>query len=302
MSWFYLALLAPFLFAVVNLIDDNMLRFVYKGPHLATALTGLFGALPLVSLLFLDTKPTPSNLLVLMVLAGFLTTIYYFFYFRSLELESPSIVISMLSLVPATVPILSYFFLDERLTSIQIVGFLLVLLASLGLALTEVKKFTFSKALIPVLVVVLILDIVSILTKYVYSQADFYTAYMYFAAGMGLGGIYFPLIMYYEKTEHDFSVLKTKLHKTIPLLIFVELLGILSEFILNLAISRGPVSLVKAIEGSQPLFVLAIALILYPFYPKFFREAEESKSLKKFILMGIVVAGLAIISITSKSA
>lgn len=296
MSWFYLALIAPLLFATVVLIDDNLLRFIYKGPYLATAISGIFGALPLLSLFFADTSSIKMPFAAMMLIAGFLTTIYYFFYFKSLERESPSVVIAMLSLVPATLPILAYFLLDERLYSIQIVGFSMVLLASLGLALTEVRKFKFSRALIPVLVVVSLLVIISLLTKYVYERADFYPAYMYFALGMGIGGVYFPLIMYFGKTKHDLSLLKRKLHKVIPLLIGVELIGIAAEFTSNLAISRGPVSLVRAIEGIQPMYMLLIALALYPFWPKHFREAAEGQLVKKLCLMSIIIIGLLLIS------
>ncbi len=296
MSWFYLALIAPLLFAVVSLIDDNLLRFVYKGPYLATAISGIFGALPLLSLFFVDTTPIQTPLAVTMLVAGFLTTLFYFFYFKSLQHESPSVVIAMLSLVPATLPILAYFILDERLTGIQIAGFVLVLIASLSLAVSGIRKFKISKALLPVLVAVVIADIISLLTKYVYSNADFYTAFMYLSAGIGIGGIYFPLIMYFDKTQHDLSILKRKLYKVIPLLIAVELLAIAAEFTSNLAVSRGPVSLVRAVEGIQPAFMLVIAVALYPFFPKHFREAIEGKLPKKFTLMFLIIVGLYLIS------
>lgn len=295
MSWFYLALLAPFIYAIVTLIDDNLLRFIYKGPYLASAASGIFGALPLISLLFLDASPIPFSLSGLMILAGFLTTLYYFFYFRSLELESPSIVIAIMSLVPATLPILAYFFLDERLTQIQLFGFSLVFIASFGLAITEVKKFKFSKALLPALVVVGLLDVIALLTKYVYDRTEFYPSFMYFSLGVGLGGLYFPLIMFFSRTKHDLSLLKKKIVKVIPLLILVELLGVLAEFITNLAISRGPVSLVSAVDGIQPLYILVIALLLYPLVPKHFREATEGKLVKKFSLMTVIVIGLYLI-------
>lgn len=296
MSWFYLALLAPLLFAIVVLIDDNLLRFIYRGPYLASAISGVFGALPLVSLFFVHNLSIQTPFAVIMVLAGFLTTLYYFFYFRCLERESPSIVIAMLSLVPATLPLLAYFLLDERLLGIQIVGFVLVLVASLGLALTSVRKFKFSRALLPVLVVVVLLDIISLLTKYVYEHVDFYPAYMYFAGGMGLGGVYFSLIIYFDKVKHDFSFIKRNVYKVVPLLIGVELIGIAAEFTSNLAISRGPVSLVRAIEGIQPMYILLIALALYPLWPKHFREAAEGKLAKKFAFMSVIVIGLLLIS------
>jgi len=298
MSWFYLALLAPLIYAVVNLIDDNLLRFVYKGPYLAAAVSGVFGALPLISLFFVNWTPISMSLAGLMLLAGFLTTIYYFFYFKSLAVESPSVVIAMLGLVPATLPILAYFYLDERLSAVQLIGFSIVLLASLGLAMTELKKFKFSAALVPVLIVVAILDVTSLLTKYVYERAEFYPAYMLFLVGLGLGGIYFGLIMLFDSKKHDLSVFKKSIHKLFVIFVMVELLAVAAEFTSSLAISRGAVSLVRVVEGIQPLYILLIALLLYPLSPKHFREAAEGKLIKKFSLMILIVAGLYLISTT----
>ena len=76
MSWFYLALLAPLLYAVVNLIDDNLLQHVYESPYVGTAISGIFGALPLISLLFLNSTGISKQLGGLALLAGFLTTLY----------------------------------------------------------------------------------------------------------------------------------------------------------------------------------------------------------------------------------
>src|SRR3989344_1494482 len=299
MSWFYLALLAPFLYAIVVLIDDNLLRSIYKGPYLAAASSGIFGAMPLISLLFVDWTPITTQQTILMLLAGFLTAVYYFFYFKSLDVESPSIVIAMLGLVPATLPILAYLFLSEKLTVAQIVGFTIVLNDSLLLAMSEVKKFKFSAALLPVVVVVTILDITSLLTKYVYDRTSFYSAFMCYSMGLGVGGIYFALIMFFDNIKHDLSVFKKSIHKLFVIFILVELIAVAAEFTSNLAISRGAVSLVRVVEGIQPMYMLLIALLLYPLSPKHFREAKEGQLAKKFTLMIIITIGLFIIGSSS---
>lgn len=298
MSWFLLALLAPLIYAFVNLIDDNLLRHIYKGPRLAAAVSGLFGAVPLVSLLWVGWTPIKTSLALMMLAAGVLTALYYYNYFKALERESPSVVVAMFSLIPATLPILAYFFVDERLSGLQLVGFLIILLASLALSLTDVRKFTFSKALVPVLWVVVFSDIVAILTKYVYDRAEFYPAFMFFAAGLGIGGLYFAFWVFVERAKQDMSLLKKKLRKLIPILITVELFGVAAEFTTNLAVSRGPVSLVNVLEGVQPIFVLLIAVLLYPIAPHLFREAAEGKLAKKFACMAIILVGLGVIALS----
>lgn len=298
MSWFYLALLAPLLYAVVNLLDDNLLQFVYKSPYIATFSAGIYGALPLLSLFFLDFRTIPTNLAIISVMAGFLTICYLFFYFKGLESDQPSIVSALFGMAPATIPFFAYFIVHERLSALQVVGFIIVLLASLGLAVTDFKKLKFSKAFLYITIAVVFMDAISIMTKYVYQKVDFYPAYMYFSVGMAIGGFTFLLLKLSDNKKQIKTIAKS-IKKLLPIFIVAELTGLAAEFTLNLAISRGPVSLVKVIEGIQPMFVLIIALVLYPFAPRFFREAEEGGAKRKFIYMGIIVAGLAVISLGS---
>jgi drug/metabolite transporter (DMT)-like permease len=300
MSWFYLALLAPFLYAIVNLLDDNLLQFVYKSPYLAAVSAGFYGSLPLLTRFFIKAHAIPTSLAVLSVSAGVLTLAYYFFYFKGLESDSPSIVVALFGLAPATIPFFAHFIVHEHLAAMEITGFVIVLLASLGLAVTDLKQLKFSKALIYVVIAVIFMDAVSLITKYVYQKADFYPAYLYFSAGMGLGGIGFFFLKFNDNKRAISGIAKT-IKKLLPVFIFAELMGLAAEFTLNLAISRGPVSLVKVIEAVQPMFVLLIALALYPLYPKYFREAKEGKLMRKFALMAVIIAGLVLIGIAARS-
>ncbi len=299
MSWFYLALLVPLISAVLNLLDDNLLQFVYKNTYLATASIGLFSTLPLLTWFFIDTHGIPASLALLSIVSGMLTLAFYHFYFRALESDTPSIVAALLALTPATLPFFAHFIVHERLLPLQIVGFIIVLLASLGLAVSNIRQFKFSKVLLYSGLAAFFMDIVSLTTKYTYQRVDFYPAYLYFCVGMGLAGLFFLFINFTEnkKVTHEIAAAVKRL---LPIIILTELLGIAAEFTLNLAISRGPVSLVKVIEGVQPMFVLLITLGLYPFWPKYFREAEEGGLAKKFVLMAVIIVGLGIIAIGTR--
>lgn len=294
MSWFYLALLSPLLYAITNFFDDNLLRSVYRGPYLATAFAGLFGTLPLLSLLFLSPGSISLHLGILAGLAGLLTVGYYFFYFRGLESDMPSVVIALFSLAPVTLPFFAHFLLHEQLGVAEIIGFILVLAASLALTSVNIKKFTFSKALVPVLMAVVLVDIVSLLTKYAYQQRAFYPVYMCFSVGMGVGGLLF-LSLKYSHNKANLVEIRHSIKKLAPIFFVTELINLGAEFTLNLAVSRGPVSLVRVIEGVQPIFVLLIALTLYPLSPRHFREAEAGHHLRKFALMAVIIIGLVVI-------
>jgi drug/metabolite transporter (DMT)-like permease len=296
MAWFYLAVLATLLYAIVTLLDDNLLAFVYKSPYVACVSVGFFGSLPLLSRFVLHAGGIPANLAVLSALAGFLTLGYYFFYFKGLQSDTPSVVIALFTLAPATIPFLAYFFVGERLNGLQIIGFAVVLAASLALAVQDLRHFKFSRALLYVGVGVMMLDALSIITKYVYERVDFYPAYLFFSLGMGLGGVFFYLIRLRDNSK-AIATIARKIKRLLPLFVIAEATGLSAELTLNLAISHGPVSLVKVVEGSQAMFVLVIALLLYPLAPQYFREAKEGFRLPKLALMLIAVVGLATISL-----
>lgn len=301
MSWFYLALLAPFLFAIVNLIDDNLLSFVYKDPFLATTFAGFFGALPLLSRFFIYASPLPLKYILLAEAAGLLTVMYYFFYFRGLESDSPSTVIALFSIATGLLPIFAYYLLGEKLFVQQILGFGIVLLASFGLAVGSLKSIKFSKAIIPVLLGAVFVDAAALLTKELYNSVPFYSGYIYFSLGMGAGGLGFYMLQA-RNNFHGIRRIKSRIKRVLPVLIVAEMIGLAAELTLNLAISRGPVSLVKIIEDVQPMFVLLITLVLYPISPRYFREAEEGGIARKLILMLLALTGLAVIGFSSQGA
>lgn len=290
MEWFYIALISPALFAVVNIIDDNLIRNVYKSPFFGAIISGFFAVIPLVSLFFVPFSIHSPFILLLGLSAGFLTTLYYFFYFKGLESEFPSVVIAILSLSPALVPFLAYFILGESLTVNQYVGFVLILGGSVAISTTDARRFKFSKALPSILFASILYALVAILGKTVYNSVDFWSGYMYFAMGMGIGALFLTLFFKEgRKFPREFS---EKFKKWILVFLLVELVGIAAEFTNNLAISKGPVSLVKVIEGIQPMYVLLFAILFYPLFPKYLREAIAGDKVKKILCIIGMLIGL----------
>lgn len=293
MSWLYLALLAPLLYAVVNLFDDNLLRHVYRSPTAATVVSGLFAVTPalIIASLGLNHDYLPPRLIALSLLCGFLTITGTYYYLRGLEIEDPSVVAALFTLTPAIVPFFAHYLVGERLSLQACVGFAIVIVAGFLYSLADIKKFKVSKALLLILLASGFYDAASLVGKYSYDRADFYSAYFYVSLGMGLAGVVFlALWQLYLKPATVKPFRWRRGVKLLPLLALVEFFGLAAMFISNKAISGGPVSLVLALENLQPLYVLLIAAGLYPFYPKFFREAE-SKNFAVKVLLCLALAG-----------
>jgi drug/metabolite transporter (DMT)-like permease len=294
MDWFYLALIAPAIWAIVNLIDDNLIRGVYRHPAFGTIISGLLALLPLLSLFFIDITIPSTTIIIAAVTAGFLAVCSWYFYFKSLLHDTPSVAISLWTLSPAFVPFLAYFFLGEVLTLNQYGGFALILFASLGIAAINVRKLKFSPALLLMFFASVLTATLSVILKYVYSQVDFWSGFILTSIGMGLGGIFFIIIT--KEGRNFFSDLYEK-RKWLWIFVILEVLNITAVLISNLAISKGPVSLVNVVGGIQPLYVLLFALALSPFFPAHLREATSSGKMKKIAFMAVMILGLYIINL-----
>lgn len=295
-EWLFYALLFPALFAVVNIIDDNFLRKVYRSPYFGAIISGFFGMLPLALGLFFPIQ-VPSLVVILAgLLSGILTLIYYFFYFKSLEVENPSVVVALFNLTPLFALTLAFLFLGEELTQIQIIGCTLILVASSFLSLTKFsfKQISFSRSLLPIVIASFIYAISAILSKFVYGHVDFVSGYIYFSLGLGIGALFLSTVP--KEGRKFYKQFSKKLKKYFLIFLAIELLGISAEMINNLAISKGPVAFVKVVESTQPVYVLVFAILFFPFFPKYFREAKEGGKFKKFICMLIIIAGLYLIS------
>lgn len=293
--WIFLALSVPLLWAVVNLIDDNLVNHVYKGADLAAVVSGFFGLLPAAYVFFRVSGDISLefHLVVLSLTAGFLTALFYYFYFRALEREDPSVVVALFSLTPALIPILAYVFVGERLSVGALIGFSIVVICAVLYAATDIRKFKFSRALVPAIIAALIIDAVAIINKYIYNQADFYVSYFYFSIGLFLGGLYFfyvVLFLGYRFNPRD--LIRKNSVALLGLLMLVELIGVLAEYFKNLAISQGPVSLISALENLQVVYILIISLALFPFFPKYFSEAKARYMGLKFVLAGLMIGGV----------
>jgi uncharacterized membrane protein len=295
MDWFYLALLAPFLTAIVNLFDDNLLRHVYKSAHAGVIISGLFGLVPALIILLAGANDDylSPGLIGLSLLSGFLAVIAIFYYFKGLESDNPSVVAALFSLTPAIMPFLAHFIVGERLSTRAIIGFVIVITSGFLYSLSDIKKFKFSKALVPILIASVMFDASSLAGKYSYDRAGFYSAYLYVSLGMALGGLFYAVAWRAVGNKLSAkSLRKQGLVKLFPLLALVEGIGLAALFSYNKALSLGPVSLVNALDTAQPLFVLLLAISLYPFYPKYFREAEAGRITVKILLALLMIAGI----------
>ena len=118
-----LILMAPLAFALVNIIDDHLVKKVDEGgAGSLTLFSGFFGFVVAIGILFISLFLGENifidreSILVLLLAGGF-ELIWLPFYFKSLEEDEASSVIPLFQLTPIFVYILAIIFLGEKITT-----------------------------------------------------------------------------------------------------------------------------------------------------------------------------------------
>ena len=290
-NWFTAALIAPALWAVITVIDHNLINKIYPSVLFGTIISSVFASIP--STLILSHHQIPPFFMVTAVFAGSVSVFQFYTYFQALKLNSPSLVVAFYNLTAVLVPILSYVFLKERLNQLAIIGFLLVLIPSIILSFSAINFEHKVKALKLMLTTIVLYSASLVTMKYVYQETDFLSGFGFYSLGHVVGVV--SLMIFNSKARKVVSEARLLGLTIVGVLMSIEVISVLAEFFQNLSISSGSVSLVTALEGTQPIFVLLFAILFYPFIPKLLPEAIEGNKIIKFACMITMLAGLFLI-------
>jgi len=297
MTWFFIALIGPLLYATTNYIDKILLEKYFKQGGIGTLL--LFSALlSVVSLPFLFLKDPMvfsvgiKNILTLSIV-GILNVGVVWCYLLALKHDEASVVIVFYQLVPVFGGILGYFFLGEILTSIQIIAMAIIIFGTtiISFEIDSDNRFKLRKrTILPMLAASLFWATGGVIFKFVALEENvwrslFWENFMLMAVGI----IIFIFIRSYR--TNFLSALKSN-SKTALLFIGVsESLYIIGNIVVAYAYMLAPIGLVLLTESFQPIFVLAIGLFLTFFFPKIMVERIQAKHIWPKII-AIVITGI----------
>ena len=132
MYWIIFALLEPFFHGFANVIDNHFTNNLFKKTttlvFFASFTNILF--LPIIFLLDFPSFITPSQIPFFIILG--LTGIGYLYpYYKALQNDDTSIVVSLFSLGKIFVPLLAFLLVGEILAISQYIGFFVVILIAL---------------------------------------------------------------------------------------------------------------------------------------------------------------------------
>lgn len=297
MLWILIAFLGPIQHALANILDNYFVNKIFKHPAILVFYSSLINILFIPLILIFKRPHLPTlKLIPLYFILGAIEIAYLYPYYKALQDDDTSIVTSLFDLGKIFVPILAFFIVKERLSLIQYLGFIVLILGSTLLTIHHSKKkFKFTKALPYMMLVSFILAFESVIYKYIFETTDWATGFIWPMVTSFL--IIIPILLfrkYRKMIKSHYKDFKTKIH----LFVIEELLTFGGSAASTFAISLAPVTLVESIDSFQPFFVLIYAILFSKIFPKYFKEKIDISTIgKKIILFTVMIIGVILVSV-----
>ena len=290
MNWLFFALLAPAIYAIVVFVDKYILEKEirdYRGIPIYSALAAfVFGILLWVITGFPILGFRDA---VLIIFTGMLTIFGLATYFKVLSSDEASKVTILFQMTPVIILIMAYLFLKETIGFNQLLGFLLILFATLGISVDKKGlAWNLSSSFFLILLTDFLWASAYVLFKFVVNANSFTKVISFESFGMAFGGLF--LYIFFPSIKKSFLKTKKKIKKKVFGFIFInESIFVASRLCTYLAISLGPVALVEVVAGTQVFFAIFYGVILTLIAPKIFKENISKEGLIRKIMMGIFV-------------
>lgn len=301
-NWLFIALIAPALWALVNLIDVYFVESVYKDEYDGAIIAGLFQILPWIVVIFGWWKFQFSFSGSVYLFGAGITFLYaVFFYFRALFSKNDASLIQILwnLTVPLTL-FLGWLLYGDTLSQFQYIGCLLVFL---GIFCLNFKKtFTWEELRSlrnPMFFAISFLSLYMLFSEKGHNAATtgFVNAYLIFSLGNVFGAL--TLLAYkWTESRERFRHITRLSRKYFFVFLTAETIALLGTMLSQRALDLAPFAgLVATIESLSPIFVmlwsLLLVLVLYWFkqrstMQKIYQEQIYGYSVK--ILVSIIIA------------
>lgn len=301
MSWFWLALIGPAVWAVSNHIDKYLVErfFRDRGVGALVIFSAVAGLLVTPIILFFQPEVVSEIGLrqLLMALAGAVFILGIILYLYAMESGEASTVASLFQLIPVFVLVFAYFFLGEILTTEQFVGGLLIVLGSVAISLSMKEgSYGFNrKVLVLMSTASLLLAANQTMFKKFALEGNFWETFFWGYVGVSVVGVLsFVFVTSYRKLFMD--VILTKGPKIISLNILNEIIDIGANISFRYASLLAPLALVQMVNGFQPAFVFLYGILITIFFPSWGKESlAREHLLQKALSIAVMITGAVII-------
>lgn len=291
MIWLISALVGALLHGLANIIDNHFTNNLFKGtiPLLFFACLTNILFLPVIFILDFPSLISVSQIPLFLIL-GLTDILYLYPYYKALQNDDTSVVVSLFSLGKVFVPVLAFLIVGEILKPTQYIGFFIIILSSSLLTLNGTNKFKFNNSFYWMILCTFILAIETVMYKYIFTITTWGTGFLWGT----LSSFVLILPLLFSRNIRINILSQTRIFKeNFPLFAFEEFLTFGGSAAYTYAISLMSVTVVSAIVSFQSVIVLIYALTLSRFFPRIFKENISIESIiKKIFLFIIMVLGV----------
>ncbi|MGV8142565.1 MAG: EamA family transporter [Candidatus Pacearchaeota archaeon] len=286
MNWaIFFAFLSPALFGLMNVFDTYVLKKRVKsvlGFAIVSGITNILLGIILAS--FLDWSSYSFSSFVFPIFAGVVIGTQLCFYYIALARHDVSHAIGLIYIYPLIVAFLSYFFLNEKLSSIGYLGTIMTLLGVLLMTI-QIKKLKITLAFWSLGIITLSAALNDFFIKLATNSVGVWQGTA--IGSIVMGSIVLPLL--FKKTIRQGFF---KEFKKIRFTFISESLTIAATVTLYLAMQDLGATVVSVISATQPLFVLFFEWIAFFIGIKIVEDIEWKNKLFAILL---IIAGIIII-------
>jgi drug/metabolite transporter (DMT)-like permease len=302
MSWFFIALWAPFLLACANHNDKFLLsRYLKeKGIGSIVILSSLLNGVAIPIVLFIQSDVHNVSLVqgTALVATGMSSVFAAVCYLHALDIDEASFVTPFYQTVPIFAYFLGYFILGETVTLAQGSGSFVIIVGALALSFELGRRgMRFRRNVVALMLGASFLAAVNgVIFKMIAMDKGFLVSLFWGFVGQVMAGLAFLVCV--PSYRRDFlGLFKKSKAGAVGLIALSETLVSLSEAVTLYATLLAPVALVLLVNSFQPLFVFALGIVLTLFFPRVAKESlGRMKMVQKGVGIGLMLVGGYLIS------
>ena len=302
MSWFFIALCAPFLLACANHNDKFLLSRYLKEKNIGAIVifSSLFSGVAIPIVLFIQPDVYDVGLVQgsAVVATGMLSVVAVVCYLYALDLDEASFVTPLYQTVPIFAYFLGYVVLGETITPAQGSASFVIIVGALALSFEfDRRGMRFKRNVVALMLAASFLSAINgVIFKLIAVDKGFWVSLFWGFVGQMMAGLTFLVCV--PSYRRDFlSLFKQQKVAVVGLITLSKILFSVSEAVTLYATLLAPVALVLLVNSFQPLFVFTFGVVLTLFFPRVAKESlGRMKMLQKGTGIGLMLVGAYLIS------
>ncbi|OGF51556.1 hypothetical protein A3I27_01645 [Candidatus Giovannonibacteria bacterium RIFCSPLOWO2_02_FULL_43_11b] len=288
MSWISFAVFGYFLQAVSVLGDKIILKKILPSPSSYAFWQGIL-SLGAVILIPFGFSLIPTDKIFISFLAGAFWLYGLFFFFTALRKADASNVLPVvLSITAILLFIMEGFFMGHQFSPTDLLAGVFMVSGSVSLSLEhrwghrrKIRGF-----IIPAVVTAFLFAFSTFLMKYLFGTESFFNVFVWSRGGLFLAGLTLMLSPEYKKEIFQGSKSLRNQRASVSIVIN-KIFGASGALFVFFALSRGPATLVNALQGLQYAFLFIIGAFLSLWIPTLHKESLSPKAIMQKVF-GIV--------------